>query len=513
MALPYHVIPFSLDTLRDLLAAAARSDPAAIAAKGHLAYFYDYLTRLGARTILAENDYIDRDYLDDFAGYYVRCFHGYQRKCVRLHFFAEAFQDTDFSAILRDEQAAFNPEQLQAAYLGFMVLKPLPLTVVGRTCLATYPSEQHRYFPITRDYEAHVFGLTFRVQSLAFQEQDAVAAACATSALWSALNGTGVLFQHPIPSPFEITRAATAHEHSLTRTFPNKGLIPEQMADAIRSVGLEPYEVNAGNECVLKSNLYAYLRGRIPVLLLVELKDPTTSAVVGRHAVTVAGYSLGNTASVFDPNSNFSLVAFRADKIYAHDDQVGPFARMECLGGLDFNTSWGYGTAQQQLQARALHVLVPLYSKIRIPFDIVFRTTAFFHMSVIEALQKSGVALLPSRLEWDIYLTNINALKAELAGEAALTGEYRQRVLTTPMPRFMWRATALDNGIPALDFLFDATDIEQGSAFVGVIEYDRSMGQILRRVSEVLVGLPNLSARPDRHILAWLADPATAPPP
>jgi hypothetical protein len=272
--------------------------------------------------------------------------------------------------------------------------------------------------------------------------------------------------------------------------------------------------VNAGNECVLKSSLYAYLRGRIPVLLVVELYEPASAAVVGLHAVTVAGYSLGSAASVFDPNSNFTLAAFRMDKIYVHDDQIGPFARMECLSGLEFSTSWGLGMAgQQMLQARAIHVLVPLYSKIRIPFDLVFRVTAFFNMSVIEPLQKRGIALLPSQFEWDIYLTNINALKAGLGNEASLKGEYLRRILTTPMPRFMWRATALDNGVPALDLLFDATDIEQGSSFVGVIEYNRNMGQILRRVAEVIVRLPNGSARPDRHILSWLADPNTVPPP
>src|SRR5262249_17736969 len=98
---------------------------------------------------------------------------------------------------------------------------PLPRTIVGRTCLKTYPHDSRRDFPITRDYEANLFGMPLRVESLAFQEQDSVAAACATSALWSAFHGTGKQFQHPIPSPVEISKAATAHLPLDTRTFPN----------------------------------------------------------------------------------------------------------------------------------------------------------------------------------------------------------------------------------------------------------------------------------------------------
>lgn len=46
-----------------------------------------YFDHIGAKTIIVENDYIDRDFLEDYSGYYARCFHDYQRSCTRLHFF------------------------------------------------------------------------------------------------------------------------------------------------------------------------------------------------------------------------------------------------------------------------------------------------------------------------------------------------------------------------------------------------------------------------------------------
>jgi hypothetical protein len=267
---PYEVLPFTNDHLLNLFAVKANADLDTIKAKRHAEYFKEYFATIGARTIVVENGYIDRDYLEDFAGYYVRCFRSYSRQCTRIHFFKEPFDTAAFTALLSADATPLTSEALQKAYLGFVVVKPLPLTIIGRTCLSTYPFDSRRYFPITRSYDVNLFGLPLCVESLAFQEQDTVAAACATSALWSTFHGTGKQFQHYIPTPVEITRSATAHFPANTRTLPNCGLTLMQMADAVRSVGLEPYTISAGKPFVLRSNLYAYLRARIPILLGIE---------------------------------------------------------------------------------------------------------------------------------------------------------------------------------------------------------------------------------------------------
>ncbi len=64
-------------------------------------------------------------------------------------------------------------KDLQDGYLGFIVVKPLPRTIIGRTCLKTYDSKGGtRHFPIVRRYPVHLFGIPLRVETLAFQEQD-----------------------------------------------------------------------------------------------------------------------------------------------------------------------------------------------------------------------------------------------------------------------------------------------------------------------------------------------------
>jgi hypothetical protein len=390
---------------------------------------------------------------------------------------------------------------IQEGYLGFVVVKPLPRTVIGRTCLKTYPIENRRYFPIVRSYTANLFGVELTVDSLAFQEQDHVVAACATSALWSVFQGTGIRFQHTIPSPVEITRAATERSPIETRILPSRGLSAAMMAHAIRNVGLEPYLVNVSNEHILKSTVYAYLRGGIPMILGIELRDLSDDKhrSMGFHAVAVTGFSLGGNAPIPIGDTRFSLTASKMDKLYVHDDQVGPFARMEFDGTKitiekdalgkqaslnSLSTSWIGKNNTRSVRASPTILLIPLYHKIRIPYGVIHDTIVSFD-SFIELLRKSLLVPFDGRMEWDIYLTTSNELKTELLEAKTISGDYYRDILLECMPRFLWRATARHQDTPFMDLLFDATDIEQGPFFVRAIEYDSDLSLFLRVVSKI----------------------------
>jgi hypothetical protein len=267
-------------------------------------YFKRYLERLQAKTVIIENNYIDKDYLEDFSAYYVRCFQGYVQTCRRLHFFSESFEESDFQLLLlgSDDQEI---QKIKESYLGFMVVKPLPQTRIGRTCLKRSDLDGDRkHFPVTRNYTANLFGISLTVESLAFQEQDKVVSACATSALWSAFHWTGHLYQHHIPSPVLITKSAGQRLEMDTRPFPNRGLTGSQMCQAIRDVGLDPILLNyspQSDEYLFRITLYAYLKGGMPIILGVNLEEIQQDVdqksfkvvkVIGKHAVTITGYSV-----------------------------------------------------------------------------------------------------------------------------------------------------------------------------------------------------------------------------
>lgn len=333
--MPYRVEAYSIELLKTLFSEYSEASREGIDARIHAQYFEEYFNTVGACTIVVEEQYIDHDYLEDFSAYYVKCFQPYRRECTRLHFFQGCFDTVAFAAHV-DGTGDLTAEALQDQYLGFVVLKPLPASIIGRTCLTQYPDDGgRRRFPATREYEANLYGTPLRVETLAFQEQDSVTSACATSALWSALQATARLFQHHLPSPVEITKAATTNHPLRSRAFPNTdGLTVEQMAGAIRAVGLEPLHVQPANLFVLKAVVYGYLRAGIPPLLihrLVGVRSGHQDHDFGLHAVAVTGYSLPP-----DRQGCGDFVSDSIDRFYVHDDQVGPFARMKPdVDGLD----------------------------------------------------------------------------------------------------------------------------------------------------------------------------------
>ncbi len=521
------VCTYDIETLCKLLAKKSKNTLAAVKRRIHPQYFEEYFNKLQAKTILVENKYVDRDFLEDFSAYYVRCFTRYERFCTRLHFFTCKFSAQDFAKLLENFQLAeISPESLNEHYLGFIVVKPLPETVIGRTCLKTYPEENHRKFPVVRKYSAHPFGLDLEITSLAFQEQDHVTSACATSALWSTFHGTGKRFQHPIPSPVEITRSATKGHPPQTRAFPNHGLEMPMMAHAIRDVGLEPYYVGIGHLDILKETVYAYLRGQIPAVLGIELWDQTRSLDMPEdwHAVSITGYSLLKDTPA-NTSKGFSTKARNMEKIYVHDDQVGPFARMN-FDGLTLQLPCPNRTEYRMpvetlstslrssrgnigdIRAAPIALLIPLYHKIRIPYKIVHETVRSFDRFVkLIAAEGIDCLALDAELQWDIYLTTNNDLKREIlrSDSSAMAQPYRNEVLRESMPRFLWRATACQNESPLLDLLFDATDIEHGQFFVRAIEWDGKLSMALRWASgvDIDMGFDTTKTQAAQKIIAW----------
>jgi len=490
------VISYSRENLRKLLLEQGTVFEHTLDGRQHIAYLDSYLTNpdISAKTIIAENNYIDRDYLADYSGYYVRCFREYRRWCFRLHFFSEIFDGIALEKFLLGVSGSgINEKTLGDSYIGFLVIKPLPETLIGRTCLRTYKEEDGRCFPIVRKYRANLLGINLDIKSLAFQEQDTVAAACATSALWSAFQGTGLLFQHEIPSPLQITKSAVERTPTQERTFPaGAGLTNIQMAEAIRGVGLDPLLLNVTDLELIKATSYAYLRCAIPVLITCAANTQTRSDKptvetedLGGHAITLCGFRLLETASAKPwSKGGLLLTASKIDKLYAHDDQVGPFARLELateplivknVEKIDetsdwFSCHWDSVNPIEKIYL-PLQALIPIPTTIRIAFNRILSALIKFDF-VLETIRSNGFVDMPNRIEWDIYLISANELKNEYRSNESLEDHRRSALLTTALPRFVWRVIATSENETKIDFVFDTTDIEQGPLLIKVIYHD-----------------------------------------
>jgi len=473
----YEVVPFDRDKFLDAVRSSLMSRTQVESHEG-ADYLERYLGEIGAKTIVIENDYTDADYLDDFANYYVKSYVEYERHCKRLHFFSIGFDETRFISEVVDRTAS---DEFLNSYLGFIVVRPLPSAIIGRTVIRTYDSDgARRNYPTTKRYLAHLFGCELSVKSLAFQEQDTVLAACATVALWSAFQKTSALFGTSPSTPAQITRAATSAVYS-SRPLPSRALRLEQMARAVRAVGLEPEVISAGPHVPIMSLVYGYLQLGVPVVLILHVEGDG-------HAVTVAGYSLKETPAIsredwVDPTPPLRRVGLRIDELYVHDDGVGPFARIKVVErpakeakkfAVFFEGDWKKADGGAAcLEPRA--ILIPVYHKIRLNFmdlqDWVnqFNTIAELEMKDFE------------KGEWRFALTDTNDFKVSVR-TSALPTAIRKGVLLKELPRYVWTATFTVAGKAAVQLVFDATGMTRSLPVVDVLYYNNDVREAVGRV-------------------------------
>lgn len=292
-------------------------------------YIGFYLQRLGCQTIVIERHYVDRDFVDDHALFYSRSLRGYPNHCQRLHFFRAAFDDARWRALISEANQGHHSrvqELLQTDYLGFSVVRPLPGSLVGRTVLRTLdqatPEGHSRLFSCTRDYRVHLAGFELSVTGLAFQQQDQGVSACATTALWSALQRVARLEGLPLATPAEITQAASRYFLAGGRALPSEGLTIHQICEATRSSGLAPVVVQGLALDQARAQLHGYVTSGFPAVLALQ---PLRRGADG-HAVCAVGLKLGSVAPQSDPQLHFRDGASSALAVYVHDDRLGPYA-------------------------------------------------------------------------------------------------------------------------------------------------------------------------------------------
>lgn len=467
------ILPFSEDNL-----AQALSNPLTpadkVKARKHYRYFCEYLGSTGdslnAKTIVIEHRYVSKSYLMDYSSYYSTCFSDYSRFCKRVHFFSKEFTKKGFNAAIKNLAATENIA-IWESYLGYIVVKPLPSIPIGATLLKTYnhTDTDKRFFSSTKEYKINLFGKELSINSLAFQEQDSVVGACASSALWSAFHKTSQLFQTPLPSPSDITRSAKNLFENSGRTFPNSGLDHYQIGNAIESVGLVS-ELRNSNKFAdtshLKAFIYAYNKMGLPVLLGIQLES------LGKHLITIVGSKKTNDLGFPRIDVKMPLLATKIERFYAHDDQIGPFSKLGFNGSGDFATSW-LNDNGENVSAKLVSVFIPINNKIRITFEDIYakvRWVDFYFLQRVATAQ----------IYWDIYLDFSNEYKKQIRSSVAIPGHLKYSLLVEPLPKYLWIAKAFLNEECMIELLFDATQIASSDFCIKINIYNDSFRDLLK---------------------------------
>src|SRR5690554_76751 len=237
---PFLVCDFAKETLSNLVKERFGDDFPDIIQKKQITYVFEYLKELDAKKIILETEYVDGNYLQDYSNYYVRCFKRYGERCARLHFFSCDLDHMETREALENNSKEFI-EKIKEGYLGFMVIKPIPQTFIGKTCLR---APGGLYSLIKKKVHANFFGIPLEVYSIPFQEQDKVVSACATTAIWTVLHAQTYAGYENIPSSSEITLSAINHITNSSNSFPNTGLTNKQIGRAFDVYKLKSHLVD-----------------------------------------------------------------------------------------------------------------------------------------------------------------------------------------------------------------------------------------------------------------------------
>jgi hypothetical protein len=509
---------------------------------------------MSAKTIVIEHEYTDSLFLQDYVHYYSTSFFANGRNCQRVHFFDDKshkfynaetktdlnyyFTEKEFDSLISEGvSSSISDISLQKAYLGFITIKPLQETIIGKTCFKTFTaktdSSREHFFNTTTAIDVNLFGIPLKIEfTLPFQEQDSVVSVCATSALWSFLSSMGSRSNLKVPSPAEITETAVKGS-SLARTYHSatQGLDIPKIQHVLRKYRVEPVIYEISNLGFLLELISAYMENtNQPLLLGLDVYTRHASDVEseandeawtielkssGSHLVVLTGFSRDDSSAPIYQDDFISNEVPRIDKLYVHNDQVGPFAKFEIhalkrdeftfvelsnIGGKKFNAELSDPTlinvtaeSKEKIVFLKHHVTnddknildknyyVPTCvitgspSKVRSSYSQV-KSEIMYVDVMIEAIHPE----IAKKIRWKISLIESNQYKVcvrqDLSRGVFEKTSFPPSLLVKNLPKFIWRCQCVNTEQGRVfDIVIDATDIHTlNSAYMGVVVYDEN---------------------------------------
>jgi hypothetical protein len=490
--------------------------------KTQIQYLHKYLSNMQhtrAKTMVIESHYIDRHYLEDFSEYYARCFNEYPKSCSRIHFFSCEFDHPEFIEKLAIEDEGFEKD-LNEAYLGNVVIRPIPHTFLGKSCLLPYKEllTNPSYKLIRRKTKVSLFGLDIEVQTAPFLEKDEVVAKCATSAIWALLSTSKEVSENPSLS--SITRSTGAVPEG-GRIFPTESLTPIQITTGLSKFGFESIVHHLSDKSAVqdtKELSFAYISNDIPLLIggTVFRKEDGVMKPEGDHLVCALGFRVGSNNN---SENELNLTGRDVDRIYVHDDRYGPYLSwkedqidvpfLDASGEeiLKNITVWKYGLkdkADSIINDREEYffpdiVICGMNHKIRIPYSEILNSCEALtryvkadmlsmkleiEVDAVQEIVSSIRAALDCR--WSIYLASSSKYKSELRRSTEFKffngAAGKNALLLKSLPKHLWICRLKDAEELFMDILFDATEVPQGNTLIGVVIYSEAADTMMRAV-------------------------------
>ena len=253
----------------------------------------------GAKGVLVEHGYVDKDYRSTFYNFYAKKGRQYRPDCVRLHFFDSTVSYDEVRTDL-----SCTDDRPQDHYFGYIVLRPTIVATLGRSLLSPDMRLGARGRAIQSPHYVNLLGHRLPVWGFPSMAQHIDIAVCAHVSCWAILRYYSETFpQHREYLLHEITRLAAPFDPG--GLLPSLGFNVLQAERVFQAAGCFPLLVgrrHSSSEESFFSQFLAYLESGFP--LFVEIPSKT-------HAIVIVGYNWKKKSSAAKGSANTRLDASR----------------------------------------------------------------------------------------------------------------------------------------------------------------------------------------------------------
>jgi len=388
-----------------------------------------------------EYPYVDKLYRDSYYHFFSSRHQTYLRNTIRVSFFAENITPESF----RDTKLI---ESIREQYLGFVVLRPTPPCIIGRSMISPKALKTNSFLCCLCESNVVVNGIKFSISAFPHSSQDTETITCAETSVWSCMEYFGNKYsEYKTILPSSINTAIK--EMTSERLLPSRGLTIGWISYALKTFGFGT-RIYSRDACPDKKEfqrvLNYYVESGIP--LVVSLTKQGAA-----HAVLFVGHedNLQNNVFIEDNvllksannllkqisgsiglnvSNNIIDSADIPRKYVLIDDNTSP------LKVCSFDCPEHYkGTNLDNMNVTAF--VVPLYSKIYMEATVARDTIR----SVLNDKRIFGYNSTKdgSVLIYRLFLTSSRSYKKYVAVND-MNRDVKDLLINSDMPKFIWVA-------------------------------------------------------------------------
>lgn len=224
--------------------------------------------------VCAENNYVDKVFRDSYYTYYASKAASFPRDCVKLSLFLDPKHEIEEGS----EVGYKWQDVLEKKYRGFLVLRPTPPNIVGRSAISreiVLRKDEDKVIDFVNcetTIRTSLCGFKQSISAFPYSSQDGETITCAETTIWALMEYFGNKYPEYTPVlPSDILDLMK--QNSEERQLPACGLTESSMSYIVKNCGFGPklYHEKAFED--FNNILGCYIESGIPIIMALSNRD------------------------------------------------------------------------------------------------------------------------------------------------------------------------------------------------------------------------------------------------